>query len=122
MASFEKFPTQAAKGAGNAAEFGTSSAWFSGHFEENPLLPAVALLALAAETVAGQGRKQGRLLRALKFSGVRFKRFVFPGEELRISVAGMPSGAEAHLDFQITSQGRTVARGELTVREMELHE
>ena len=101
----------------SSAKFGISSAWFSGHFERSPLLPAAALLAFAAEAVVCQGRKQGRLLQVPKFSGVRFKRFVFPDEELLFSVAEMPPGPEAVLDFQITSRGRTVARGELTARE-----
>jgi hypothetical protein len=99
------------------AKFKPSSPWFSGHFGEYLLLPAAALLALAAEAVAVQGRKQGRLLWISKFSGVRFKRFVFPDEELLVSVGAVPSGTEALLDFQITSRGRTVARGEMTVKE-----
>lgn len=99
------------------AQFGPSSEWFSGHFEEYPLLPAVTLLALAAETVKSQGREQGRILEVSSFFRVRFKRFVFPDEKLLISIAGMPPGAEANLDFQVTSQGKTVAQGVLAASE-----
>jgi 3-hydroxymyristoyl/3-hydroxydecanoyl-(acyl carrier protein) dehydratase len=98
-------------------QLGPSSEWFSGHFDEYPLVPGVALLALAAETVKRQGRKQGRLLEVSGFSGVRFKRLVFPGEELLISVDAMPPGSEAKLDFHVTSHGNTVVHGVLKATE-----
>ena len=97
----------------SSAQIGSSSEWFSGHFEGCPLLPGVALLALAAETVKRQAQEQGRLLEVSGFLGVRFRRFVFPDEKLLISVAGMPPGAKGNLDFQITCQGETVAQGVL---------
>lgn len=97
--------------------FGPTSDWFSGHFEECPLLPGVALLALVVETVKRQGQKQGRVLEFSSFSRVRFKRFVFPDEELHISIAGMPSGNKARLDFLVACHGETVAQGELDIYE-----
>ncbi len=97
--------------------FGPASEWFSGHFEGRPLLPGVAILAFAVETVKRQGQKQGRVLELSGFSGVRFRRFVSPDEELHISVAGMPSGDKARLDFLVSCRGETVAQGELDMRE-----
>ncbi len=94
-----------------------ASEWFSGHFHECPLVPGVALLALAAEIVKRQGRQQGRRLEVSGFSKVRFKRLVSPDEELHISVAAMPSGPEAKLDFHITCRGDTVAQGFLKAGE-----
>lgn len=99
------------------AQFGSSSEWFSGHFDGYPLLPGVTLLALAAETVKIKGRKEGRILEVLSFWGVRFKHFVFPGAELLISVAAMPPVARANLDFQITCQDEVAAQGSLIVTE-----
>ena len=93
--------------------FESSSEWFSGHFDEYPLVPGVALLALAAEMLKRQGREQGRRLVVSGFSKVRFKRLVFPDEELQISLAAMPSGSEAKLDFLVTCHGDTVAQGVL---------
>jgi 3-hydroxymyristoyl/3-hydroxydecanoyl-(acyl carrier protein) dehydratase len=98
-------------------QLGPSSEWFSGHFDECPLVPGVALLALAAETVRRQGREQGRLLEVSGFSGVRFKDFVFPNEELLISVVAMPPGSEAKLDFHVTCHGNTVVHGVLKATE-----
>ncbi len=99
------------------ARFEPESGWFSGHFEEFALLPGVALLALASETLTRQAVENGRFLDILGFSRVRFKHLVLPGEELIISVAAMPSGPEAKLDFQITCQSKLVAHGFLKVRE-----
>jgi len=101
----------------SSVRIGASSEWFSGHFDECPLLPGVALLALAAETVKRQGRQKGRLLEVSEFSSVRFRRLVFPGEELHISVDAMPPGSEAKLDFQVTCHGNTVVLGVLKVAE-----
>ena len=97
--------------------FEPSSEWFMGHFDECALVPGVALLALAAEMVKRQGREQGRPLEVSGFSRVRFKQLVFPDEELYISVAAMPSGPEAKLDFHITCRGDTVAQGFLKASE-----
>ncbi len=97
--------------------FESSSEWFSGHFDECPLVPGIALLALAIEMLKRQGREQGRRLVVSGFSKVRFKRLVFPGEELHISVAAMSSAPEATLDFHIACRGDTVAQGLLKASE-----
>ena len=101
----------------SSVQLGPSSEWFAGHFDEYPLVPGVALLALAAETVKRQGREQGRLLEVSGFSGVRFRRLVFPGEELLISVGAMPPGPEAKLDFHVTCHGHTIVHGVLKATE-----
>lgn len=97
--------------------FEPSSEWFSGHFPDCPLVPGIALLALAAEILKRQGHEQRRRLEVYGFSKVRFKQLVSPDEELHISVAAMPSGPEAMLDFHITCRGDTVAQGLLKARE-----
>ncbi len=99
------------------ARFDTSSEWFLGHFDECALVPGVALLALVAEMVKRQGREQGRRIEVSGFSRVRFKQLVFPDEELQISVAAVPSGPKAKLDFHITYHGETVAQGLLKASE-----
>jgi 3-hydroxymyristoyl/3-hydroxydecanoyl-(acyl carrier protein) dehydratase len=101
----------------SSVQLGPSSEWFSGHFDECPLVPGVALLALAAESVKRQGREQGRLLEVSGFSGVRFKHLVFPGEELLISLVAMPPESEAELDFHVTCHGNTVVHGVLKATE-----
>ena len=95
-----------------------SSEWFSGHFDGYPLVPGVALLAMTAETVRRQGCEQGRSLEVSGFSGVRFRRLAFPGEELLISVGAMPPESEAKLDFHVTCHGNTIVQGVLKAAEV----
>lgn len=94
-----------------------SSKWFSGHFEEIPIMPAVSLLSIVGQLLRRQGREEGRNLEVSGFHKVRIKRVVLPGEELRISVTNMPPDCQADLDFLLTSQGRTVAKGFLKITE-----
>jgi len=100
----------------SSVRFEPVSEWFSGHFEKTPLLPGVALLALASEMVKRQAIENGRVLEVFGFSRVRFKVLVLPGKELRISVAAMPSDPEAKLDFKITCQDELVVQGFLKAR------
>jgi 3-hydroxymyristoyl/3-hydroxydecanoyl-(acyl carrier protein) dehydratase len=95
----------------SGVRFSPSSEWFLGHFDEFPLVPGVALLALVAEVVKRKGSEQGRLLKVSGFSRVRFKRLTFPDEELHISVAVMPPGSEAELVFKVSCHGHAVAQG-----------
>ena len=88
-----------------------SSPWFSGHFEECPVVPGLALLAFVVEAVRREGDRQGRSLEASGFSKVRFRRVIFPEESLRVSVAAMPPGPEAALSFHVTCDGDSVAQG-----------
>ena len=92
-----------------------SSPWFSGHFDGMPVLPGVAFLALAGETVVEYGRKESLDLEITGFAKVRFKRFVFPGEELCVSVAAMQEETRADLDFLLSVKGEMVARGIMQV-------
>ncbi len=94
-----------------------SSSWFSGHFEECPLVPGVAILAFVAETVKRQGHRQGRTLEVSGFFKVRFRRVVFPEERIHISVVAMPSLPEAELQFHVACDGDSVAQGTLKVTE-----
>jgi 3-hydroxymyristoyl/3-hydroxydecanoyl-(acyl carrier protein) dehydratase len=93
------------------------SMWFSGHFDECAVVPGVAILAFVAETVSRQGRREGRSLVVSGFSKVRFRRAAFPEERLHVSVASMPSGPEAELQFHVTCEGESVAQGTLKVKE-----
>ena len=80
-------------------------------------MPGVALLAFVAEMVRRQGERQGRSLEMSGFFKVRFRRVAFPEESLHVSVAAMPPGPEADLQFHVTCDGDSVAQGTLKVKE-----
>lgn len=62
------------------------SPWFAGHFPGEPILPGIALLAIAADTVRQCGLESGRSMVVSGFRKVRFKRVVLPGEEMIVNV------------------------------------
>ena len=88
-----------------------SSEWFSGHFDQIPIMPGVSMLCLVGEAVRRQGQKKGRKLEVSGFLKVRIRRMIFPGEELHISVVAMPPDFHADLDFKLTCREGTVAEG-----------
>ncbi len=92
-----------------------SSPWFAGHFDGLPLLPGVALLALAGETLGRFAQERGYHVEMTGFSKVRFKRFVVPGETLSISVGAFPPGPGQDLDFIVRVEGELAARGRMQV-------
>jgi len=94
------------------------SRWFSGHFDECAVVPGVAILAFVAETVIRQGHRESRSLVVSGFSKVRFRRVSFPEENLHVSVASMPQGAEAELPFDVTCDGESVAQGALKMKDI----
>jgi len=82
------------------------------------VVPGVAALAFVAETVRRQGERQGRTLEMSGFFKVRFRRVIFPGERLGVSVESMPPGPEADLQFHVTCDGESAAEGTLKVMEI----
>ena len=86
------------------------SAYFEGHFEGNPVLPAVAHLALVEAAINKVGLD-------VEIAGVEFARFrlpVLPGETLTVSFPNAPR--EGLLRFEIERTGDSVTQGVLRVR------
>ncbi len=96
-----------AKTTGQVA-IGGDSAWFVGHFPNNPVLPGVAQLRLVIDLLerAGWGP-----LHLAALSRVKFRRIVRPGEVLDISVS--PSEDKNHHNFTITCGDTAVCSGKL---------
>jgi len=92
--------------------------WFQGHFPGNPVLPGVALLALAQAVLQqGTGRED------LAFTGlrkVRFKGLVRPGDTLRFHLRREPAlelgGEEFRVQLQAHSGRQEILVGQLLVR------
>jgi|GEM_PF-66373 len=81
------------------------SPWFSGHFPDDPILPGIAQLNMAAEAIS-LARQENLSIKRL--SRVKFKKRVRPGERLEIRA----SATEANLyTFRITSEAQDVCSG-----------
>lgn len=79
--------------------------WFDGHFPNQPILPGVAQLHIAACLAEDvwQARPTGR-----KMSRIKFRRVLRPGECVTLTLA---RSGEDRIDFQYLSDGETVASG-----------
>ncbi len=90
-------------------ELRPGSEFFEGHFEGNPILPAVAQFLFVSEALAAC-QVQGDML---AIEAARFRLPVFPGELLTVS---FPKPAvDGRLRFDILREGEPVTQGVIRV-------
>lgn len=99
-----------------AARFPEESAWFSGHFPGNPIVPGVALIALVSEAVIEQERVAGRSLAITGVRRVRFRLPVGPGDKVTLEATAVPGGREPAFAFTVFLAGEPACNGVLTAR------
>ena len=63
-----------------------SSPWFDGHFPGQPILPGIALIAMAFDLAREQEARQGNCIRLKTVKRVRFKKPVRPDEPFTVEV------------------------------------
>ena len=92
---------------------GAASAFFRGHFEGGPVLPGVALLAIAREVLA----RRVRGLPALTgVAALRFRKPIAPGERVTLEFTRKGSGElalAAHVAETLVADGRLRYAGEV---------
>lgn len=89
------------------------SPWFDGHFPDDPTLPGIAQLEMAAHVVSA-GVKQG--VPVAGFRKVRFKRIIRPNEELRIIAKKRESDNGAYA-FRILAGDELACNGVLFLKD-----
>src|SRR5512133_1892315 len=105
---------EAAGGAAAAVRFPGDSAWFSGHFPDNPIVPGIALIALAAEAVIERERREGRSVAITGVRRVRFRLPVRPEDEVTLEVTRMQDRQAPAYSFAVCLAGEAVCNGLLT--------
>lgn len=89
--------------------FPPDSPWFRGHFPEMPILPGVALVAAAIETIRQGNRILDKNVGVLQLTRVRFKQLVAPNTSLEVIVT--PEADNLRFKFRINSATGTVCVG-----------
>ena len=97
-----------------AVRFPGDSDWFSGHFPGNPIVPGIALIALATEAVIETERREGRSIVITGLRRVRFRLPVQPEDELTLEVARVRDRQGSAYSFALCHAGEAVCSGILT--------
>lgn len=105
--NLEKIEVEAGGGVTASVAVPVDSPWFSGHFPGDPVLPAIAQLAI----VFGLARKAfGRKLIPRALARTKFRRIIRPGETVDIVLSPV-SGSETRYSFQLTVSGEIACKG-----------
>jgi 3-hydroxymyristoyl/3-hydroxydecanoyl-(acyl carrier protein) dehydratase len=89
--------------------FPPDSPWFHGHFPELPILPGVALVAAAIETIRQGNGIPDKNVGVLRLTRVRFKQIVAPNIPLEVTV--IPDTDNLRFRYRINSATGTVCVG-----------
>ena len=93
----------------------SDSAWFCGHFPQEPVLPGIAQLAMVFEAINQAG---GPPLKVSSVSRIRFKQPIRPDDRLRV-VAAAREQKQGSFSFRIMAADELVCSGIITVENRE---
>lgn len=88
------------------------SAWFSGHFPGDPVLPGIAQLGIVYDAVC---RSRGEPPGIAGFSRVKFKKIIRPQDGLKVTIVPKHE-ADGSYAFRIVSGDEVACSGNLALR------
>jgi 3-hydroxyacyl-[acyl-carrier-protein] dehydratase len=95
-----------------------SSSWFSGHFPEAPVLPAIAILAMVRDAVSRHEAQQGNNIRITELRRVRFRLPVKPDDLLKIWATSSADPVRNSYQFKVEVNGQTACTGLMAVEKI----
>ncbi|MFA5180068.1 MAG: hypothetical protein WC405_02005 [Syntrophales bacterium] len=98
---------------------GASSPWFSGHFPEAPVLPAIAILSMVRDAISHHEAEQGRDIRVSAIHRVRFRLPAKPDDLLKISATSSDQTGRASYQFKVEVNGQTACTGLMAVETLQ---
>jgi len=97
------------------ARASVSSPWFSGHFPEAPVLPAIAILSMVRDAISHHEAEQGREIKVTAIHRVRFRLPAKPGDLLKITATSSDRPGQASYQFKVEVNGQTACTGLMAV-------
>ncbi|MCX5830262.1 MAG: hypothetical protein NTV58_20025 [Deltaproteobacteria bacterium] len=92
-----------------------SSPWFSGHFPEAPVLPAIAILSMVRDAISHHEAEQGREIKVAAIHRVRFRLPAKPDDMLKITATSSDRSGQDSYQFKVEINGQTVCTGLMAV-------
>ncbi len=95
------------------------SAWYAGHFPDNPILPGIAILALVKEAIITAELREGRRMVITGLSRVRFRLPVKPDDRMTVEITREKKGDGMAYLFSVLLAGEAACTGVFTARSEE---
>lgn len=99
-----------------SASVPAGSPWYAGHFPGSPLLPGIAVLALAEEAICEAERRQGREVTMTGISRVRFRLPVRPDDRMVIQISREDRAGSVAYGFSVFLSDDLACSGFFTLR------
>jgi 3-hydroxyacyl-[acyl-carrier-protein] dehydratase len=100
------------------AHLPADSLWFCGHFPGEPILPGIALINIAWQTIIRDAEKKGEEMRLNALRRVRFTQPVRPGENLSFVITAEAGHDETLYSFKVVDKKNTVCSGLIAARKV----
>jgi len=92
------------------------SAWYAGHFPDNPLLPGIAILALVEEAIISAEQREGRRVTITGVGRVRFRLPVKPDDAMTFEITREKRRDGMAYLFSVLLAGDAACTGVFTAR------
>ena len=93
-----------------------SSPWFSGHFPEAPVLPAIAVLSMVRDVISQHEAEHGREIKVSAILRVRFRLPAKPDDLLKISATSSDRPGQTSYQFKVELNGKMACTGLMVVK------
>jgi 3-hydroxymyristoyl/3-hydroxydecanoyl-(acyl carrier protein) dehydratase len=95
----------------------SGSPWFDGHFPDQPILPGIAMIAMAFDVARHKEAQKGINIRLISVKRVRFKKPVRPDEPFTLVLSREQKELGISYHFIILLNEEAVCTGMLTVEQ-----
>jgi 3-hydroxymyristoyl/3-hydroxydecanoyl-(acyl carrier protein) dehydratase len=93
----------------------SGSPWFDGHFPGQPILPGIAMIAMAFDAAREKEARQGNSIRLKAVKRVRFKKPVRPDEPFTLTLKREQKESGVSYNFTILLAGEAACTGILEI-------